>query len=230
MKKFFSLVAVVLFAVSANAAVLWTETLDKNGTYVDKSKFNNQWPYATQWFEAGNFVNEYDSLKSYSCSVRNKKIDGAATNSIGLYFGKDKAAADCYLTLFGKDELLLAGGADHVLKFEVCSPEGADENKVTMIIEVNGVALDVDAFSNPEKAVTVPVAVALPEEDIKSLHLAFDNVAQQKFITNLRIEGEGEEGVENVVLTEKAKKVMVDGVMYIVRDNKMFDVRGTQVR
>lgn len=230
MKKFFSLVAVVLFAVSANAAVLWSESLDKNGTYVDKSKFNNQWPYATQWFEAGNFVNEYDSLKSYSCSVRSKKIDGAATNSIGLYFGKDKAAADCYLTLFGKDELLLAGGADHVLKFEVCSPEGADENEVTMIIEVNGVALDVDAFSNPERAVTVPVAVALPEEDIKSLHLAFDNVAQQKFITNLRIEGEGEEGVENVVLTEKAKKVMVDGVLYIVRDNKMFDVRGAQVR
>ena len=39
-----------------------------------------------------------------------------------------------------------------------------------------------------------------------------------------------EEGIENVVLTEKAQKVFVDGVMYIVRDNKMFDVRGTQVR
>jgi len=38
------------------------------------------------------------------------------------------------------------------------------------------------------------------------------------------------EGVENVVLTEKAQKVMVDGVMYIVLDNKMYDVRGTQVR
>jgi hypothetical protein len=38
------------------------------------------------------------------------------------------------------------------------------------------------------------------------------------------------EGIENVVLTEKAQKVMVDGVMYIVRDNKMFDVRGAQVR
>ena len=38
------------------------------------------------------------------------------------------------------------------------------------------------------------------------------------------------EGVENVVLTEKANKVMIDGVLYIVRDNKMFDVRGTQVR
>ncbi len=40
----------------------------------------------------------------------------------------------------------------------------------------------------------------------------------------------GEQGIENVVLTEKAQKVFVDGVMYIVRDNKMFDVRGAQVR
>ena len=38
------------------------------------------------------------------------------------------------------------------------------------------------------------------------------------------------QGIENVVLTEKAQKVIVDGVMYIVRDNKMFDVNGTQVR
>ena len=42
--------------------------------------------------------------------------------------------------------------------------------------------------------------------------------------------GEVPQGIENVVLTEKANKVMVDGVMYIVRDGKMFDVRGAQVR
>lgn len=38
------------------------------------------------------------------------------------------------------------------------------------------------------------------------------------------------QGIENVVLTEKAKKVMVDGVVYIIRDNKMFDTLGNQVR
>ncbi|MBR4263674.1 MAG: hypothetical protein IKQ48_03765 [Paludibacteraceae bacterium] len=38
------------------------------------------------------------------------------------------------------------------------------------------------------------------------------------------------EGIENVVLTEKAQKVVVDGVLYIVRDNKMYNVQGTQVR
>lgn len=39
-----------------------------------------------------------------------------------------------------------------------------------------------------------------------------------------------EQGIENVVLTEKAQKVIVDGVMYIIRDNKMYNAQGTQVR
>ena len=38
------------------------------------------------------------------------------------------------------------------------------------------------------------------------------------------------EGIENIVLTEKAKKVVVDGMVYIVRDGKMFDLTGVQVR
>ena len=38
------------------------------------------------------------------------------------------------------------------------------------------------------------------------------------------------EGIEDVVLTEKAHKVVVDGVLYIVRDNKMYNAQGTQVR
>ena len=31
-------------------------------------------------------------------------------------------------------------------------------------------------------------------------------------------------------LPEKAQKVVVDGVLYIIRDNKMFNVQGAQVR
>ncbi len=38
------------------------------------------------------------------------------------------------------------------------------------------------------------------------------------------------QGIENIVLTEKAQKVIVDGVIYIVRDNKMFNLQGAQVR
>jgi hypothetical protein len=38
------------------------------------------------------------------------------------------------------------------------------------------------------------------------------------------------QGIENVVLTKKAQKVIVDGVLYIIRDEKLFNVQGTQVR
>ena len=38
------------------------------------------------------------------------------------------------------------------------------------------------------------------------------------------------DSVEDVVLTVKAQKVIVDGIMYIVRDNKLFSIEGTQVR
>ena len=38
------------------------------------------------------------------------------------------------------------------------------------------------------------------------------------------------EGIQQVVLTEKAQKIMIDGAIYIIRNGKMFDVRGAQVR
>ena len=38
------------------------------------------------------------------------------------------------------------------------------------------------------------------------------------------------QGIENIELTEQAQKVMVDGIMYIVRDGKMFNAQGIQVR
>ena len=41
---------------------------------------------------------------------------------------------------------------------------------------------------------------------------------------------EDEEGIENITLTEKAQKVVVDGAVYIIRDNKLYNLQGTQVR
>ena len=38
------------------------------------------------------------------------------------------------------------------------------------------------------------------------------------------------EGIENVELTTEVKKVVVDGAVYIVRDGKMFNIQGAQVR
>ena len=57
----------------------------------------------------------------------------------------------------------------------------------------------------------------------KSLVLDFSDPEKYRWLVK-------EQGIENITLTEKAQKVVVDGVLYIVRDNKMFNVQGTQVR
>ena len=39
-----------------------------------------------------------------------------------------------------------------------------------------------------------------------------------------------EQGIENVVLTDKAQKVMIDGALYIIRNNKLYNVQGAVVK
>jgi len=59
--------------------------------------------------------------------------------------------------------------------------------------------------------------------DCKEIELDFSNPDGYKWSGY-------EESIENIVLTEKAQKVVVDGVIYIIRDNKMFNLQGAQVR
>jgi uncharacterized protein YxeA len=359
MKKIFTFIAAALFAVSASATLIWSESLDKNGSYINKADFGNNWPYATQWYEKGNFVYEYDSVGSYSCSVRNKKLNSDTENSIGFFFGANKAADQCYLYLGGKEGAIVESAVGCKLMFDICSSEADGGDLSTMAVTVNGTTFPAVDLALGSKLVTSPVEFTLPDGDIEYIKITFDNVPSQKFIANLRIEGEAgtahgqggitppveeldtigateakqraealevgasekvviicyiasiknawnatynnldlwltddqtstygvistfrtkadaavgptlaagdhvqivgnithttyekdgetkhsyqvaegaqltlleeEQGIENVVLTEKANKVMVDGVMYIVRDGKMFDVRGAQVR
>lgn len=53
---------------------------------------------------------------------------------------------------------------------------------------------------------------------------------KQARVEKIKIYFENGAGVENVVLGEKAQKVMIDGNVYIVRDNKLFNLQGAQVR
>ena len=39
-----------------------------------------------------------------------------------------------------------------------------------------------------------------------------------------------EEGIEHIALTKQAQKVVVDGAVYIIRDNKLFNLQGARVR
>ena len=49
-------------------------------------------------------------------------------------------------------------------------------------------------------------------------------------ITSGDVTIESKQAIENIVLTEQAQKVLIDGVIYIVRDGKMFNLQGAQVR
>jgi hypothetical protein len=64
-------------------------------------------------------------------------------------------------------------------------------------------------------------------EKVKEIELDYSDAAKYVWKTDWVAP---EEGIENIVLTEQAQKVVVDGVLYIVRDNKMFNLQGVQVR
>ena len=60
-------------------------------------------------------------------------------------------------------------------------------------------------------------------QDASKDYYEFASGAQLKLL-------EKAQGIENIELTEKVQKVVVDGVIYIIRDNKMFNLQGAQVR
>lgn len=57
--------------------------------------------------------------------------------------------------------------------------------------------------------------------------LAKNNV---KYEFVIKTAEEEEQGIENIELTEEAKKVVMDGSLYIVRDDKIFNAQGARVR
>lgn len=237
MKKFFSFVAALCIAVAASASVVWTESLDKNGTYIDKSGeqiWGTYWPYVNQWWEAGNMVNEYTSVTSYSCSIRGKKLNGDGDNTIGFYFGANKEAAKCYFNLVNDKAPIYTAVEGDKLMFEIASPENgsaAEDIATKLAVSINGTALTIPATVEvPAAASTATVEIELPAGAINDINVSMDNVAAQKFIVNFRIEGKQAEGIENTMAETKAVKVIRDGQVVIVRGDMEYNVLGTTVK
>ncbi len=254
MKKFFAILAVVMFAVAANAEVLFQETFAtrRASTYIVKAKTSSgeAWPYASQWFTGyeakdatknvvGNqFDNDYTTVASYGVSIRGKKLNGSNDNTVGLYFSKSPnqsgtaiTAEKNYVQFEGALPEIPAEGT-YFLHLEVSPQEGVDSpsDASKLVVKINGAAVTVPATALADQTgVTADVAIPLSAGQIESLFIAFDEVDNQKFISNIRIDAEAQ-GIENIVLTEKAQKVMVDGVVYVIRDGKMYNALGTQVR
>ena len=241
MKKFFALVAVVMACATLSAEVLFEETMcTRRGTAsIDKVQTTSYaaWPYANQWFTGytgtegdvvGNqYDHDYTAVDSYGVSIRPKKIDGTEKNTDGLFFSMTKPEAQNFVKFEGALPTVAEGD---LLKFEICSSENDGGDLDLMVVKVNDEALTVPSTTLGSKLVASIVSIALPEGQIESIYFAFDNVPAQKFISKFWIEEAPAEGIENIMLTEKAHKVVVDGVVYIVRDGKMFNLTGTQVR
>ena len=241
MKKLFAFIAVVLACATLSAQTLFTETLEtrRNSTYIDKTD-KGYWPYASQWYagyaaqndktvEGNQFDNDYTAVSSYTASVRGKKLNGSDQSSVGLYFGANKAEDQNYVKFEGALPEIPVG-VEYFLFFEVCSTETDGGDLSTMVVKVNDAAVEVPATTLDDKFVTSEVKIALAAGQIESLYFAFNNVPSQKFIPKFWIAAAGESGVENVVLGEKAQKVMVDGQVYVIRNNKLFNLQGVQVR
>lgn len=243
MKKIFAILAVVMFAVAANAEVLFQETFAtrRGSTYIVKAKTSSgeAWPYASQWFtgyEAVNasdnvtgnqYDNDYTTVTSYGVSVRGKKLNGTNGSSVGLYFAAGKAAAQDYVKFEGALPEVPAAGA--FLIFDVCSTEASGGDLATMAIKVNEAELEIPTTTLGAQYYTSTISLPLAAGQVDSVKFSFNNVPSQKFIPNFKISTEAQ-GIESIVLTEKAQKVMVDGVVYVIRDGKMYNAVGTQVR
>lgn len=237
MKKFFSFVAALCVAVAASASVVWTESLDKNGTYIDKSGeqiWGTYWPYVNQWWEAGNMVHEYTSVTSYSCSIRGKKLNEDSQSTIGFYFGANKTADKCYFNLVNDKTPIYTAVEGDKLMFEIASPESgsaAEDIAAKLAVSINGTALTIPATVEvPAAASTATVEIELPAGAINDINVSMDNVATQKFIVNFRIEDAQTEGIENTMAEAKAVKVIRDGQVVIVRGNMEYNVLGTTVK
>ena len=123
-----------------------------------------------------------------------------------------------------EDAVLMAAGDGNVFTATITAKSSAEfkfreagtwENEIMFF--------DAEA-ETPEWKGLPNIKIAAELQEGNKIVLDYSDVAKYIWKANLP------QGIENVVLTEKAQKVIVDGVMYIVRDNKMFDVNGTQVR
>ena len=57
-----------------------------------------------------------------------------------------------------------------------------------------------------------------------------DKAPEKSLTKGLRSTGGRKQGIENVVLTDKAQKLMIDGALYIIRNNKLYNVQGAVVK
>ena len=98
-----------------------------------------------------------------------------------------------------------------------------DNSNVTLQSGVAGLLSYVNAFTLERAEFTAPA-----DADFFQGKLC---VNYQPIAANTKVEIKAlAEGIENIELTKETNKVLVDGVIYVVRDGKLFNLQGTQVK
>ena len=231
-------------ATVSAASTIFNETFStrRGGTYIVKAKtsFGSAWPYASQWFtgyeavdaadnvEGNQYDNGYTNVTSDGSTIRGKKLNGNDKNTVGLFFGAGKTADQCYVLFEGAFPEIPEGGA--ILKLQVSSTESEGGDLSTMAVLLNEeTALEVPTTTLGAKCVTSDVEIALPAGAMSSLRISFNNVPAQKFISNIKIDTDAEQGIENVEAV-KAEKFYRNGQLIIRKNGVEYNVLGAEVR
>lgn len=231
MKKFFSIVAVALFALSASAEVLWTENFGAEATKNEKG----YWPYAggdaSKNYVYTDYSNTYDAVSSFNVSVRAKTVnDDKQTKYNGFYYAAGKPADQCYVTL---EKVGLFTAADAALVFDITSDQAEVVSTSSMSLEINGEAVEMPVVSTTAKFYTVTVVVPLPDGAVNSIKLMANNLAAQIFALNFRaVTGEdipAPQGFGHVEAGVKATKVIENGQIVIIRNGVRFNAAGARL-
>lgn len=173
----------------------------------------------------------------------------ARMNKISIYFGEYEAPTEPVYPENPEGVITCAEAAD--LAAAAADPTADNKNVEVQQIRVRGFvtfAYDVkdgkqSVWIADDKKASAGVIqgyyLVVAEDIVKGDYVELEGTLTKYFkaedniileVTNGTMTKIYPEAIENVVLTEKAQKVMIDGNIYIIRDGKMFDIRGTQVR
>jgi len=179
--------------------VLWEENFNKDGdTYVEKAKSSSGaiWPFANQWFKgydgAGDvkvlgslYQQDYTNVTSYGVTIRSKKLNGIYDNDVVLYFPTGKAEDKNYIKFEGNIQKAKKG---LFFVFDVASDNVDGGDLSAMVLKINDKAIEIPATTLGKQLYTSTVSVALPNENITSIYIAFNNAPSQRVISKMWID------------------------------------------
>jgi hypothetical protein len=174
---------------------------------------------------------EYDAEEGndFLVDFADYEVDSRYLAQYGVLFIEAENENNEFISL----ELWLPTGADALVagEYPISDQEGEPQTVFAGLLDGNSLygsfagSVDAEGYINIPFWFLVDGKVVVNEDE--TIDVDAVNCAGAKIKSRIGAAGQG---IENVVLTESVKKEVVDGVLYIVRDGKMYNVQGAQVR